>query len=82
MSKRSVRRHHKERMKAKAKQLYRWWYSQGGYQVHPKAHHYADNLALCSCYGCGNPRKWFNRVTIKEYMFDIDANEQEKEYEN
>lgn len=53
----SWRRHHAARMKSRAKGLYR---------DHPKATYYADNLAVCSCPMCGNPRKWFGHITNQE----------------
>ena len=81
MSKRAERRHHKNRMKAKAKRIYCDWDSQGGKKVNPRAHHYADNLTLCSRYCCGNPRKWFKYLTIKELKFAQFAQEQEREYQ-
>lgn len=27
-----------------------------------------NHLASCSCFMCGNPRKWFKEKTIKEQM--------------
>lgn len=41
--KRSLRRHHKERMTKKAKQIY------PDVKCHRK---YADNIKCCSCWGC------------------------------
>ena len=26
----------------------------------------ANNIKYCSCYMCGNPRKWFNELTFQE----------------
>ena len=54
--KRSLRRHHLERMKAKAKQLY---------AGDPRALRYANHLTVCSCPLCGNRRTWLG-PTIKE----------------
>lgn len=49
---RSLRRHHKNRMKEKAKRIY--------YDL-PSNHaiKYADNLKVCSCWACGNQRKYY-----------------------
>jgi hypothetical protein len=30
------------------------------------ARRYADNLQICSCAACGNPRKWTGQPTIPE----------------
>lgn len=27
---------------------------------------FAEHLAICSCYTCGNPRKHFGEITIQE----------------
>jgi len=53
----SLRRHHAERLKAKR-----------------KANAHAGVAALntpaaCSCWMCGNPRKYFNQPTIQERRF-------------
>lgn len=30
----------------------------------------ADHLAECSCFMCGNPRKWWNEKTLQERRFE------------
>lgn len=50
-SKRALRRHHLQRMKAKAKRVYHFCSPQ-------QAVKYANHLQLCSCHGCGNRRKY------------------------
>lgn len=45
---RSMRRAQKDRMKNKAKRIFKS-------SLNPEL--YADNLAHCSCYWCGNPTK-------------------------
>ena len=67
MRSRAWRRHHSFRMKEKAKKVFYW---------HPKAIYYADNLKPCSCYMCGNPRKYWDEKTFQEYVADLDAKEQ------
>lgn len=65
--KRAVRRHHLARMKKKARRIY--WWNENGYK-------FANHLKVCSCIGCGNPRKWFGDKTIQErkheYVSDFD----------
>jgi len=46
---RGIRRHHKQRMKAKAVRIYPG-------NLNPAK--LADHLAVCSCFGCGNQRKY------------------------
>lgn len=50
----------KLRMKAKAKRVY---------PRDEKARN-ADHLKCCSCFMCGNPRKWWKQKTISENMAD------------
>jgi len=53
---RSQRRSDKRRMKAKARRIY----------PHDKNAKLADHLAVCSCMGCGNPRKHYGELSMYE----------------
>lgn len=53
---RAIRRHHKSRMKAKARKVY----------PRDSQAHLADHLAACSCPTCGNPRRHFGGETVQE----------------
>lgn len=57
MGSRAERRAAKDRMKAKAKRLY---------PLCANPIKYADNLTVCSCLGCGNPRRHFGEPSIQE----------------
>jgi len=59
---RAIRRFHKERMKRKAAWVGRVMWD---WQDIP-AGKYADNLAICSCEMCGNPRRHFKELTVQE----------------
>ena len=61
MSGLAKRRHDKERMKARAKRLGRIL----GYDPQ-KAPKYADHITVCSCWMCGNPRRFFAELTMPE----------------
>lgn len=64
------RRNDKKRMIRKSKRVYKevkYYYK------------YADNLAVCSCPMCGNPRRHFKEKTIKEKINDINIEEIEEE---
>lgn len=50
------------------KDLYEWH--------HTWAVHNYQNLAACSCYMCGNPRKHWHTATIQEIKAVIDAVDQ------
>lgn len=69
-TKRALRRHHLNRMKAKASKVY-WWHEP------ERAAKWANHLAACSCYMCGNPRKWWNESTMQERRFNDSAAERE-----
>ena len=58
------RRHHKKRIKAKAKRIVG--------DVTPKELGVRCNhgMTICSCHLCGNPRKHFNAKTIQELKQD------------
>jgi hypothetical protein len=61
MGKRAERRHHKRRMKAKARRIY---------GDHPRAEHYADNMTVCSCFGCAHDRKYWGHTLQEERLHD------------
>jgi len=63
--KRSIRRHHSDRLKAKRSKYYWWWEDKrtGGAR---RDGILANTPKLCSCVVCGNPRKHFNRPTYQE----------------
>lgn len=60
MHTRAERREIKSALKSKAKKVYPWM------KCPQKL---ADNLKSCSCFVCGNPRKWWNQDTLKEKRF-------------
>lgn len=55
--KRARRRQDRARMVARARRLY---------PDHDIPQQVADNLAACSCYMCGNPRRWHRELTMQE----------------
>ena len=62
----ALRRHHVQRIKAKVKK-YRVLDYKG---VNDKdIGIIAKTHQLCSCYCCGNPRKWFKEKTIQEKRY-------------
>jgi hypothetical protein len=42
---------------------------------------YAHTPALCSCYMCGNPRKWWDQKTIQEKKMDDFYKATDEDYE-
>ena len=58
--KRALRRHHRERLKNKRK--HHW----GRNLTDEERAGAVDTPTPCSCYMCGNPRRYFNELTIQE----------------
>lgn len=82
-TKRALRRHHRARMQRRAaKMLHQWWYSSTPrfgsvsdewFQKNVRRHR--DNMAICSCSMCANPRhsSWGGRtasLTMQERKED------------
>ena len=66
---RAKRRHHKFRVRDKAKRVFKWL--MGDLYDDNDATKRAEHMAGCSCSMCGNPRKFFKESTRKE---KVDAN--------
>lgn len=72
MKNRGVRRHHQDRMKQRVKNRFINIYRDTYYKNLPEDELkeaiacQAVNRKKCSCYMCGNPRKYFNEKTIQE----------------
>ena len=64
MRDRAYRRHHNARMLQRAKRKLSEW--NGPEWAELAASRWADNMAKCSCYMCGNPRRYFNQLTFQE----------------
>jgi len=62
MKLRAMRRHHEERIKRRVSEYY------GGAFKHDKRRLgiIAGSRQLCSCWMCGNPRKWLGEKTVQE----------------
>lgn len=63
MSNRAIRRHHVQRLKNNRKH---YWYGSNSQRLLGILVHTAK---ICSCYICGNPRKFFKEKTIQEKRF-------------
>jgi hypothetical protein len=73
-SKRSIRRHHRARLKKKRK--YYWNYTDNDPMPEKYRSYVINTPHPCSRYCCGNPRKHFNARTHQEeleYQRDIDS---------
>lgn len=83
-SKRAQRRHHKKRMKNKAKKTMKnnHWFDDDDEQYERVANKLADNMTVCSCDQCGNPRHHYRGTevrTTKEILAEKSMQEQLEE---
>lgn len=70
---RALRRHHHDRMYRRARHIFRyvWWsgkHEDSEHDEHIRARRMANNMKICSCWMCCNPRNAFgrNERTIQE----------------
>jgi len=83
MSKRALRRHHRERVRRRCVRILKFqgWHLSHGPEgidldwVERCARYRADNFSVCSCWMCGNPRRLRNSngpsLTIQERLADL-----------
>lgn len=79
MDRRSIRRAHYYRLKTKRK---KYFSAMNCMDSNPSARRLGITLhtpCRCSCTMCGNPRKWFNQMTIQEQISHINFIEQMEE---
>jgi hypothetical protein len=71
MKTRATRRHHLNRIKKKTAKILK----ENNFPVNPKSigTTAAVHSAFCSCFMCGNPRKYFDEKTMQEKKSDIDV---------
>lgn len=78
MSKRALRRHHRARVRRRCHRMLAWqWlvrYSDTGWLEHQVLLR-AENFAVCSCWMCGNPRRYGNARTVQERRSQLDLAE-------
>lgn len=72
---RALRRHHYQRLKRKRRDYY------GGYTRHREEAQgkLAGTATVCSCWMCGNPRKYFGEITHQETLAALNFTEQRRE---
>lgn len=73
MRTRSWRRFQAVKTKAKAKHV-------GTINCWKNAIKHADNLSICSCWMCGNPRKHFKVRTRQELTAEMDEKQQMEDF--
>jgi len=66
--KRSLRRHHAKRIKKKRTYLLKRWYSDMYDNLRERKQGMLTHTGTpCSCWACGNPRKFFGEKTLSEH---------------
>lgn len=79
MSQRALRRHHRIRLLNKRKYYYRGAMIEDGFNSNNIAR-VINTPKSCSCWMCGNPRKYHKELTVKEQKW-IEIEKQEyKDY--
>ena len=64
--KRALRRHHRQRMMARARRILATGIGPTDPEFEDRVRRSYDNLSVCSCWMCGNPRKWRGLPTVQE----------------
>ncbi len=68
----ALRRHHRLRLLARARNSV----VASSFEPGPEREHFAvrhsENPAKCSCWMCGNPRKWSGMPSLREIRDDLD----------
>lgn len=72
MSKRAQRRHHYQRLKSKRKNYWNHGYNTYETTEEVLSGKVVDTPKVCSCYMCGNPRKYFKEKTRQEKKFELE----------
>lgn len=69
--KRERRRRDYFRMKERARRIQAHWWNttHTNPELDESSGRLANNLKCCSCYMCGNPRKWWKEKTLQERIF-------------
>ena len=75
-TKRSLRRHHRQRMIRRALRSYVLQVLDEGEARWQRALRWHDNLQKCSCWMCGNPRKYEGRLTRQEQRLQQAADDE------
>ena len=65
-TKRALRRHHRQRMIARAYRSYVLCWENDEDIQRERVLRWYNNLAKCSCWMCGNPRRYKGRPTLQE----------------
>ena len=75
--KRERRRRDFLRMKERARKAQaEWWNTHHtASKLEEPSSKLANNLKACSCYMCGNPRKWWKELTFQEIKAEMIAKE-------
>ena len=71
MKDRAIRRHHYQRMKAKAEWVLKNMWGHKTLDDRQIGIAVSTHCKSCSCPMCGNPRRYFNELTVQEKKYGI-----------
>ena len=69
-SKRAIRRHHEARRKVWVRKNLRHYFLSPDDPPPRRVGLYADTPKVCSCWMCGNPRRYLNEPTLQEQVHE------------
>ncbi len=78
MRDRGIRRAHRERMVRRAYKILKIGGFKDEINLYLRSLRHADNMKICSCWMCGNPRRWSkgdDKLTIQERRMGRNPNE-------
>ncbi len=75
-TKRALRRHHRQRMIARARRIFTFR-GHSGEDLERRARLNYDHLQRCSCWMCGHRRKW-NGSTVQELRWNQKSKEEDE----
>jgi hypothetical protein len=77
--KRAWRRHYYQLQKKRAKRVHAWWIVQSDIDESIWGR-WANTMKPCSCVMCGNPRKYYNELTMQERRAEYSYSEYMSEF--
>jgi len=69
----ALRRHHAQRMKTWVLRTLRHYFTEGHSFPARRVGMYSKTPKICSCFMCGNPRRFHGELTIQERRAMIDS---------
>jgi hypothetical protein len=78
--KRALRRHHAQLRKVWVRRTLRHYFAEGHALSARRVGMYSKTPKICSCFMCGNPRRFRGELTIQERRATLDSDLQERNH--